>query len=109
MCKDECVKILQKISKQLKDSIKQYKHGNREDLADKENQELEILNEFLPMPISEEDLKQIIMDVIRDTGASNMNDMGKVMGLVISKSEGRADGSLISKIVRENLSWILWI
>ena len=104
LTKDDCLKVLQKMSKQLKDSIEQFKNGNREDLADKETQELEILTEFLPEEISEENLKQIIVDVIRDTGASSIKDMGKVMSLVISKSEGRADGSLISKIVRENLS-----
>ena len=107
LTKDECLKVFQKISKQLKDSINQYKIGNRADLVKKEAQELEILKEFLPEAISEEDLKQIIMDIIRDTGASSMKDMGKVMGMVISKSGGRADGSLISKIVKENLSWIL--
>jgi len=107
LTKDECLKVFQKISKQLKDSINQYKIGNRADLVKKEAQELEILTEFLPEAISEEDLKQIIIDIIRDTGASSMKDMGKVMGMVISKSGGRADGSLISKIVKENLSWIL--
>ena len=104
LTKDECLKVFQKISKQLKDSINQYKIGNRADLVKKEAQELEILTEFLPEAISEEDLKQIIIDIIRDTGASSMKDMGKVMGMVISKSGGRADGSLISKIVKENLS-----
>ena len=102
--KDECLKVFQKMSKQLKDSINQYKVGKREDLAKKEAQELEVLTEFLPEAISEKDLKQIIMDIIRDTGASSMKDMGKVMGMVISKSKGRADGLLISKIVKENLS-----
>ena len=92
------------MSKQLKDSIEQYKNGNREDLAEKETQELKILNEFLPEPISEGNLRKIILDVIRETEASSIKDLGKVMGLVISKSEGRADGTLISKIVKENLS-----
>ena len=102
----ESLKVLQTMSKQLKDSMQQYTSGGREDLARKEAQELEILNEFLPEPISEKELHAIVIDTIKACGASSMKDMGKVMGEVIAKTQGRGDGSLISKIVKENLSWL---
>ena len=100
----ESQKVLQTISKQLKDSIEQYSNGGRDDLAKKEAEELEILNEFLPEPMGEEELRGIIIDTIKECGASSMKDMGRVMGMIISKTQGRGDGSLISKIVKENLS-----
>ena len=100
----ESLKVLQSMSKQLNDSIKQYRNGNRDDLAEIEAKELEILNEFLPEPMSEEDLVEIITNTIKECGASSMEDMGKVMGIIISKTEGSGDGALISKIVREKLS-----
>ena len=100
----ESLKVLQSMSKQLNDSIKQYKDGNRDDLADIEAKELEILNEFLPEPMSEKAITKIIMNTIEECGAENLKDMGKVMGIVIAKTDGKEDGSLISKIVKEKLS-----
>ena len=100
----ESLKVLQSMSKQLNDSIKQYSDGNRDDLVEIEAKELEILNEFLPEPMSEKDLIKIITDTIKECGASSMKDMGKVMGIIISKTEGSGDGALISRIVREKLS-----
>ena len=100
----EFLKVLHSMSKQLKDSIDQYKKGNRDDLVQKESEELEILNEFLPEPMNEEELNKIIIDTIQESAASSMKDMGKVMGIIFSKTEGRGDGALISKIVKENLS-----
>ena len=99
---DECLKIIQQMSKQIKDSIEQYQNGGRDDLADMEEQELKIISEFLPEPISEEEIKEIVLSVIQEIGATSMKDMGRVMGLAISKSEGKADGSIVSKIVKEN-------
>ena len=104
---EESQKVLQAMAKQLKDSINQYLKGGRTDLADNESEELEILNEFLPEPMSEDEINNIVVNVIEEIKASNMSDMGKVMGLVIEKVEGRADGSIISKLVRDKLSWIL--
>ena len=91
LTKNESLKVLQSMSKQLKDSIDQYKKGNREDLVQKETEELTILSEFLPAPIKEEELNQIIKSAIKECSASSMKDMGKVMGIVISKTEGRGD------------------
>lgn len=100
----ESMKVLQTMSKQLNDSIKQYKDGGRDDLANKELEELEILNEFLPEPMSEDEVIKIVIDTIEKCGAQSMKDMGKVMGIVISKTAGKADGNFISKIVKEQLS-----
>ena len=102
----ECIKVLQTMSKQLKDSIEQYTKGNRTDLADIESTQLKIVTEFLPEKMSSDELTSIVLGIIKDTNASSMKDMGRVMGLVISKTKGRADGSEISSIVKENLSWI---
>jgi len=100
----ESLKVLQSMAKQLKDSIDQYTKGNRTDLADIEQDELNILNEFLPSPLSEEEMSAIIDDTIKASGASSIKDMGKVMGIAISKMAGRGDGAIVSKIVKEKLS-----
>jgi hypothetical protein len=100
----ESLKVLQSMAKQLKDSIDQYTKGNRTDLADIEQDELNILNEFLPSPLSEEEMSAIIDDAIKASDASSIKDMGKVMGIAISKMAGRGDGAIVSKIVKEKLS-----
>ena len=100
----ESLKVLQSMGKQLKESISQFTKGNRKDLADKEQIELDILNEFLPAPLSEAEMSIIIDEVINSTNATSMSDMGKVMGMSIAKMEGRGDGTLISKIVKNKLS-----
>jgi len=100
----ELQKVLQSMAKQLKDSIEQYSNGGRNDLAQKESKELDIINEFLPKQMTEVEISEIIINVIDELGATTMKDMGKVMGLVISRTSGRADGSIISKIVKEKLS-----
>jgi len=100
----ESIKVLQTMSKQLNDSIKQYKDGGRLDLADIESKELKILNEFLPEPMSEEEVIKIVSNAINQSNAKSMKDMGKVMGIVMSKTNGKADGALISKLVKEKLS-----
>jgi len=104
LSKSESLKILQSISKQLKDSIIQYTDGGREDLANREKDELVILNEFLPEPLSKEEMNKIIDEVIRECGASSMKDMGQVIGKSISRTNGMGDGSIISQLVREKLS-----
>ena len=100
----ESLKVLQSMGKQLKESISQFTKGNRKDLADKEQEELDILNEFLPTPLSEAEMSIIIDEVINSTNATSMSDMGKVMGISIAKMEGRGDGAFISKIVKDKLS-----
>mgnify|MGYP000209210006 FL=1 len=104
LSKSESLKVLQSMAKQLKDSIDQYTKGGREDLANKESDELEILSEFLPEPLSKEEMSKIIEEVIKDCGASSMKDMGQVIGVAISKMKGKGDGSIVSQLVREKLS-----
>ena len=100
----ESLKVLQSMAKQLKDSIDQYTKGGRTDLADNEKTELDILNEFLPTPLSKEEMSNIIDEAIKTSNASSMQDMGKVMGIAISKMDGRGDGAIVSKMVKEKLS-----
>ena len=100
----ESIKVLQSMSKQLNESIKQYKNGGRIDLANNEAKELEILKEFLPEPMSKNEIIKIIVDTIDECQAESLKDMGKVMGIVIKKTDGKADGAVISKIVKEKLS-----
>ena len=104
LSKSESLKVLQSMAKQLKDSIDQYNKGGREDLANKESDELEILCEFLPEPLSKEEMSKIIEEVIKDCGASSMKDMGQVIGVAISKMKGKGEGSIVSQLVREKLS-----
>ena len=101
---EEFQKVLQSMAKQLKDSIEQYLKGGRTDLADNESKELEILNEFLPEPMLEHEVNNIVINVINEIETSSIKDMGKVIGIVISRVEGRADGSIISKLVKDKLS-----
>ncbi|HIQ24651.1 MAG TPA: GatB/YqeY domain-containing protein [Persephonella sp.] len=101
---EEIIEVIQRYAKQRKEAIKQYKDAKREDLAQKEEQELEIVSKFLPKQLSEEEIVKIVEQVIKETGASSMKDMGKVMKMVMEKVKGRADGSLVSKIVKEKLS-----
>ena len=102
--KEESLQVLQSMAKQLKDSIEQYINGNRNDLADKENKELDIVKEFLPTPLSQDEIEKIIDETIKECNATSMKDMGKVMGMIILKSKGRGDGGLISQLVKEKLS-----
>ena len=104
LSKSDYLKVLQSMAKQLKDSIDQYTKGGREDLANKESNELEILSEFLPEPLSKEEMSKIIEKVIKDSGASSMKDMGQVIGVAISKMKGKGDGSIVSQLVRGKLS-----
>ncbi len=98
------MKILQKLVKQRKDSAAIYTGQGRNDLADPELKEAELIQQFLPKALSVDEVKVIIKSIIDETGADGMKDMGKVMGLSTKKLMGKADGKLISTIVREFLS-----
>ncbi len=100
---EEIVEILQRYAKQRRESIKQYREAGREDLAEKEERELKIVQEFLPEQLSEEEIEKIVEEVINETGASSMKDMGKVMKAVMEKVKGRAEGSVVSSIVKKKL------
>ncbi len=101
---EDIQKIIQKSVKQREDAANQYKEGGREDLYEKELKEAEILKSYLPKQLSDEELKAIVEETIKEVGASSMKDMGKVMGAVIKKTVGKADGKRINAIVKELLS-----
>lgn len=97
------IKIIAKHAKQLRESIVQFENGNRLDLAEKEQEELKIAEQFLPAQLSEKEIKDIVINVIKDLNATQMSDMGRVMKAVIDQTKGNADGKLISTLVRESL------
>ncbi|MBS0028500.1 GatB/YqeY domain-containing protein [Chitinophaga sp. 22321] len=97
-------KILQKLAKQRKDSLEIFRAQNREDLAVKEEEELVVIERFLPKQMSEAELRTAITDIITSTGASSPADMGKVMGVATKQLAGKADGKAISALVKELLS-----
>ena len=97
------IKILQKLVKQRKESAEIYKNQNRLELADIEIKQSKIIERFLPVQMNFEDLEKLIVEIINQTGAQGMKDMGKVMGIASSKLSGKADGKTISNIVRSKL------
>ncbi len=98
------IKILQKLVKQRKESATIFSEQNREDLAKPELEQAAIIEQFLPEQMSEEEVAKVVEEIIAQTGASSMKDMGKVMGLTNSKLGGKADGKTISGIVKARLS-----
>ena len=102
--KEDEIKILQKLVKQRKDSADIFKVQGRNDLADPELKEAELIQTFLPKALSEDEVKDVVKSIIEEIGAEGMKDMGKVMGISTKKLMGKADGKMISTIVREFLS-----
>ncbi len=98
------IKILQKLVKQRLDSAQIYQEQGRDDMAKEELFQAEVIKQYLPEQLSEEEIKSIVSDIIAETGAASMKDMGKVMGLATKKMQGKADGKLISTIVKQMLS-----
>ena len=90
--------------KKRKESIELYKQGGREESAASEQAEVEILSSYLPQQMSEEEVRTLVVETVKQTGATTMQDMGKVMEALIPKTKGKADGTLISNLVREELS-----
>ena len=101
---DKEIKLLQKLVKQRQDSLAIYLEQNREDLAKVEQEEIGILMNYLPEQLSEEKLEGIIAEIIKESGASSVKDMGKVMGLANQQLSGKADGKTISAIVKKLLA-----
>ena len=98
------ISILTKMVKQRKDSAKIYTEAGRQDLADKENAEIEILNRYLPQMMSAEEIKTVVEAVIAETGASGMGDMGKVMGVLKTRLAGKADMGEVNKVLKAALT-----
>ena len=101
---DDEIKLLQKLVKQRKDSLEIFRQQNRTDLAQKEEEEIEIIEQFIPKQMDAEEIKTIIAGIITETGASSPADMGKVMGVASKQLAGKADGKTISAVVKELLS-----
>lgn len=100
----DALKILQKLAKQGRETAQTYIDNNRQDLADEELAQAKVIEEYVPKPLSEEEIEKEVKDIIAQTGAQGMKDMGKVMGMASKKMAGRADGRAISTIVKKLLA-----
>ncbi|MDD3678828.1 MAG: GatB/YqeY domain-containing protein [Patescibacteria group bacterium] len=96
----DVIRVLEREAKQRRDSIEQYRAGNREDLANHEQSELEIIEEFLPQKMTEEEIRAEVKDII---SKNSDQDFGRIMGAVMFRLSGKADGSLVQKIVRSEM------
>jgi uncharacterized protein YqeY len=97
-------KLLQKLVKQRKDSLEIFERQNRMDLAQKEKEELDVIERFLPKQMGEEEIKTVVSAIIKESGVTNISGLGQVMGLATKQLAGKADGKLISTIVKELLA-----
>ena len=100
---EDSIKILQRMIKQRKESMSQFLNAQRNDLAEKEESEIVILQDFLPEQMSEEDINKLVIEAINETDAKELKDIGKVMGFLKTKIQGNADMGIVSKLVKENL------
>jgi hypothetical protein len=100
----QILQVIQKTAKQHKESIRMYKDGNREDLVKQEQAELGIVEKYLPLMMSEEEVNTVVESIIQETGATTMADFGKVMPQVMKKGAGKIDGSIAQSILRSKLS-----
>ena len=100
---ERALQILDKMCKQRRDSIKQYEDAGRDELAAVEQAEIDVISEFLPEAISDDELTQMVADAIAQSGAAGMQDMGKVMGILKPQVQGRADMGQVSKMVKSQL------
>ncbi|OZM57746.1 hypothetical protein CIB95_05110 [Lottiidibacillus patelloidae] len=101
---DDELTVLNRELKQRKDSLQEFLNANREDLAEKVKTEIAVLQVYMPEQLSEEELLSIINDTIAEVGASTKSDFGKVMGALMPKVKGKADGSLVNQLVKQQLS-----
>lgn len=100
---DEVIAVLSKEVKQRKDALSDYEKAGRQDIIDKINKEIEILLEYLPQQLTEDEIAEIVSQTIFEVGANSIKDMGKVMKELMPKLRGRADGKLVNKLVRQQL------
>jgi uncharacterized protein YqeY len=104
LAEDEELQVLQRERKKRLEAAEAFRSAGREEQADKEEDELDVLEEFMPEPLSEDELEEIVDDVIAEVGATSVRDIGRVMADVMPQVAGRADGSAVSQIVREKLA-----
>jgi uncharacterized protein YqeY len=101
---EKTLSILDKMLKQRRDSIQQYEQGNRQDLADQEKYEINIIQAYMPKPLSDTEINELINEAVKTSGAKSIQEMGKVMTLLKSQMQGRADMSLVSSKIKQCLS-----
>lgn len=101
---EDVIDVIGKEIKKRKESIELYKQGNRPEAAQKEADELQVLESYLPEQMSEDEVRLLVKDAIDQTGASSPQDMGKVMSILMPKVKGKADSTMVSNVVRESLS-----
>ncbi len=101
---EDILSVMQREVKMRKDAVEQFMTAGREDLVAKETKEMAILEAYLPEQMSEEDIRMLVKEAILQTGAKTPQDMGKVMGFLMPKTKGKADGGLVSGIVKEQLA-----
>ncbi|MEK9176392.1 MAG: GatB/YqeY domain-containing protein [Patescibacteria group bacterium] len=101
---EDILAVVQKEAKQRRDSIEEFKKAGRQELVDKEQKELDMLQAFLPAQMSEDEVRGIVETTITEVGATSMQDMGKLMGALNGKLKGKADMELVSNLVRQKLS-----
>jgi len=104
LSEDEELQVLQRERKRRVEAAEAFRAGGREEQAEAEERELDVLEEFMPEPLSEDEIEEIVDDVIAEVGATSMADLGRVMADVMPQIAGRADGSVVSQIVREKLA-----
>jgi len=100
---DEEVEVLQRYAKKRRETIEELKRVSRDDLVHREEQEIAVTQRYLPQMLSEEDLRVVVREAVAKTGAAGPKDMGRVMGAVMAQVKGRADGSTVSRLVKESL------
>ncbi|CEH33196.1 GatB/YqeY domain-containing protein [Romboutsia lituseburensis] len=100
---EDIIDIISKQMKQRRDSLEEFAKANRQDLVSETESEIEVLKEYLPQQLSEEELNKIVKETISELGATSMKDMGKIMSAMMPKVKGRADGKQINELVKANL------
>lgn len=103
LSEEEVLQVISKAVKQRKDSANEYEKAGRQDLADKERKEIEILSTYLPEQLTEEELRKVVEETIQELGATSKKEMGKVMGAILPKVKGKADGKEVNRLVQEYL------
>nr|WP_258567728.1 GatB/YqeY domain-containing protein [Paenactinomyces guangxiensis] len=103
LSEDDVLEVIMREIKQRKDSLSEYEKAGREELAQKEREEIEILQAYLPEQLSEEEVRALVQQVIQEVGAATKADMGRVMGAIMPRVKGKADGRLVNRLVQESL------
>ncbi len=104
LSEDDEIAVISSEKKQRQDSLKEFQSAGRDDLVDQVKGELEVVDRYLPEQLTDEEVDQLVQETIQETGAKSMQDMGKVMGAIMPKVKGRADGGQVNSIVKQYLS-----